>query len=194
MTAVDLSSYAGLCAMVLLTINILLGLIISTRYSPPVRWWPYGRRRIFDVHNWTAYVALGMVFLHPVFLLLSSTAKFHLWDVVFPVSSPGQTLYNCLGAAAFYLVVLVVVTSYLRKRIGFQSWKLIHYAAYVAAALLFVHGIIIDPNLKKQPPDLLDGEKVLIEGCCLLVTAGSLWRLRLALLKRLRPALADRIW
>jgi sulfoxide reductase heme-binding subunit YedZ len=194
MTAVDLSSYAGLCAMVLLTINILLGLVLSTRYNPPVRWWPYGRRRIFDVHNWTAYVALGMVFLHPVFLLLSSTAKFHVLDVVFPVNSPGQTLYNCLGGGAFYLVILVVVTSYFRKRLGFQSWKLIHYAAYIAAALLFVHGIIIDPNLKKQRPDLLDGEKVLIEGCCLLVTGGSLWRLRLALLKRRPPALAERIW
>ncbi len=48
----------------------------------------------------------------------------------FPINSPGQRLYNCLGAAAFYLVLLVVVTSYFRKRLGFQSWKLLHYTAY----------------------------------------------------------------
>ncbi len=70
--------------MVLLTVNILLGLMLSTRYSPPVRFWPYGRRRIFDVHNWTAYVALALVFLHPIFLLFSASAGFHFGDVVFP--------------------------------------------------------------------------------------------------------------
>jgi len=59
---------------------------------------------------------------------------------------------------------------------------------------LFVHGIIIDPNLKKLAPDLLDGEKVLIEGCCLLVIAGATWRLKIALNKSKRQATAERIW
>ena len=53
--------------------------------------------------------------------------------------------------------------------------------AYPAAALLFVHGLLIDPNLKKLPPDLLDGEKVLVEVCFLLAVAGSLYRLWWAL-------------
>ena len=34
MSAVDLSSYAGLAAMFLLTFNILLGLLLSTKYNP----------------------------------------------------------------------------------------------------------------------------------------------------------------
>ncbi|HEX4169878.1 MAG TPA: ferric reductase-like transmembrane domain-containing protein [Bryobacteraceae bacterium] len=178
MTAVDLSSYAGLTAMILLTVNILLGLILSTRYNPPRRWWPYGRRRVFDIHNWTAYIALGLVVLHPVLLLFSATAKFHVPDIILPLNSPGQRLYNCFGAAAFYLVCFVVTTSYLRKRMTFRFWKAFHYVAYAAGAMLFLHGIIIDPNLKKQSPDLLDGEKVLIEICALLVITGSLVRIR----------------
>ena len=187
MTAIDLSSYAGLTAMVLLTINVLLGLVLSTRYNLPARWWPYGRRRIFDIHNWTAYVALALIFLHPVILTFSATAKFHLLDILVPINSPGQRLYNCFGAMAFYLILLVVVTSYLRRRMSFRTWKVVHYAAYGAASLLFLHGIIIDPNLKQQPPDLLDGEKVLIEICLLLVLAGSLLRLKYAL-KNERPS------
>ncbi len=59
MTAVDLSSDAGLVAMVLLTINILLGLFLSARYNT-VRRWPHRRIPIFDIHNWTAYIALGL--------------------------------------------------------------------------------------------------------------------------------------
>jgi sulfoxide reductase heme-binding subunit YedZ len=178
MTAVDLSSDAGLAAMVLLTVNVLLGLILSARYSPPARWWPYGRRRIFDVHNWTAYAALSLVVLHPVILLFSADAKFHPGDVLLPIHSPGQRLYNCFGAAAFYLLLFVVFTSYVRKRMTFRLWKTFHYVAYATAAMLFLHGIIIDPELKKRPPDLLDGEKILIEICCLIVVIATILRVR----------------
>lgn len=194
MTAVDLSSYAGLTAMILLTVNFLLGLMLSTRYAPPARWWPYGRRRIFDVHNWTAYIALALVFLHPVLLLFSASAGFHVINVVWPVNSPGQSNYNCLGAVALYLTVFVVITSYLRKRLGFRLWKALHYVSYAAAFMLFSHSIIIDPNLKKQPPDLLDGEKVLIQLCCLLVVAGSAWRLRYALQKTKKLSTVETVW
>lgn len=162
--------------MVLLTINTLLGVLISMRYSP-VRRWPHRRLPIFQLHNWTAYIALGLVLAHPVLLLCSSSAGFHIGDVLWPLSSPGQRLYNCLGALAFYAVSFVVVTSYFRIRIGRKFWKALHYVAYPAAAVLFAHGLLIDPNLKKLPPDLLDGEKVLVEVCFLLAVAGSLYRL-----------------
>jgi methionine sulfoxide reductase heme-binding subunit len=190
MTAVDLSSYAGLTAMVLLTLNILLGLVLSTRYDLPARWWPFGRRRIFDIHNWTAYIALGLITLHPLLLLFSATARFRFVDLVLPLNSPGQTLYNCFGATAFYLVLFVVVTSYIRRRMTFRLWKVFHYVAYAAGAMLFLHGILIDPNLKELPPDFLDGEKVLIEICFLLVIGGSVLRLRYGLRNKKPSVLA----
>jgi len=177
MTAVDLSSDAGLVAMVLLTINILLGLLLSARYNT-VRSWPHRRLPVFDIHNWTAYIALGLVFLHPTLLLFSKSAGFRILDVLWPVHSPKQTLYNCLGGAAFYCVLFVVVTSYLRFRLGSRLWKKFHYVSYAAAAIIFVHGILIDPELKNAPPDPLDGEKILIEVCALLIVAATVWRIR----------------
>ena len=86
MTAVDLSNYAGLFAAILLTVNILLGLVLSARYNT-VREWPHRRLPVFDIHNWTAYVALGLVFLHPLLLLISSDAGFKLLDILWPVHS-----------------------------------------------------------------------------------------------------------
>jgi predicted ferric reductase len=177
MTTVELSSDAGLVAMVLLTVNILLGLLLSARYNP-VRSWPRRRLPVFDLHNWTAYIALGLVFLHPALLLCSGTAGFGVLDVVWPLHSPKQTLYNCLGAGAFYCVLFVVATSYLRSRLGSRLWKKLHYVSYGAAALLFAHGILIDPELKGAPPDVWDGEKVLIEGCALLIVGATVWRIR----------------
>jgi methionine sulfoxide reductase heme-binding subunit len=177
MTAVDLSSYAGLVAMVLLTVNILLGLLLSARYNT-VRSWPRRRLPIFDIHNWTAYTALGLILLHPALLLFSSTAGFRIGDILLPIHSPKQTLYNCFGAVAFYCVIFVVLTSYFRARLGSRFWKKLHYVSYAAAAFLFVHGILIDPQLKNNPPDLLDGEKVLIEICALLIAGATVWRIR----------------
>jgi predicted ferric reductase len=183
MSAVDLSSFAGLTAMVLLTLNVLLGLLVTTNYNPRTHW-PHRKIPIFKVHNWTAYVALSVLVLHPVILLFSSTAKFGLGDVLLPIDSPGQTFYNNLGAIAFYSILLVVVTSYLRPRIGYRTWRKLHWVAYFAAAVIFTHALLIDPNLKNQPPDLIDGEKVLVEGCFLSVVAATILRARYGSEKR----------
>jgi methionine sulfoxide reductase heme-binding subunit len=177
MSPLELSSDVGLVAMVLLTVNILLGLVLSARYNT-VRSWPHRRLPIFDIHNWTAYIALGLIVIHPALLLFVSEAKFRVVDLVWPIHSPKQTLYNCLGAAAFYCVAIAVVTSYFRSKLGSRLWKKLHYISYAAAALLFVHGIMNDPELKDRPPDLLDGEKVLVEVCALVIVAATIWRIR----------------
>lgn len=179
MTAIDLSSFAGLTAMVLLSLNLLLGLLVKTNYNTRAQW---PRRKLpvplFKIHNWTAYAAIAVAMLHPAILLFSSTAGFKIGDILLPLHSPGQRLYNNLGALTFYTFALVVVTSYFRPRLGYRPWKKLHYAAYLAAMLMFVHGTLIDPDLKNRPIDFLDGEKLLVEGCCLLVAAGSIWRWR----------------
>ena len=43
---------------------------------------------------------------------------------------------------------------------------------------MYVHGTLIDPNLKNEPTDFLDGEKVLVEICGLLVIAATIMRIR----------------
>jgi DMSO/TMAO reductase YedYZ heme-binding membrane subunit len=178
-SAVDVSSVVGLTAMVLLTLNILMGLLVSTNYNPAKQWprrklpWP-----LFKIHNWTGYTALGVAVLHPMILLLSGTAHFKIADILVPLSSPGQRFYNCLGALTLYSFTFVVVTSYFRPKLGYRTWKKLHYVAYFAAASMFVHGTLIDPELKNRPTDFLDGEKVLVEGCCSAVIVGVVWRMR----------------
>ena len=180
MTAVDLSSVVGLITLCLLTSNILLGLLLSTKYNT-VRQWPRRRLPVFQVHNWTGYLALSCALLHPAILLASKSAGFHLPDVLYPVHSPHQSLYNCLGAAALYLLIFVVVTSYFRPQLGNRRWKPLHYTAYASAALFYIHALLIDPNLKDRPTDWLDGEKVLVEGCILIAVTAIGWRVKAAL-------------
>ncbi len=181
MDPIDLSATAGLTAMILLTLNILMGLLVSTNYNP-ARDWP--RRKLpwplWRIHNWTGYLALAVAFAHPLILTFASPkiGRFRLGDILLPISSPGQTFYNVLGGLTLYGFTFVVVTSYFRPRLRYRPWKKLHYTAYFAAAAMYVHGALIDQNLKNQAADLLDGEKVLVEGCFVLVVAASIWRWR----------------
>ena len=177
MTAIELSSYFGLAAMTLLTFNILIGLVMSVKYNP-VRNWPHRRINTFKIHNWTAYIALTVAVIHPVIILFSSTAKFTLIDIIYPVNAPKQPWINVLGAVALYTLAFVVVTSYFRRELGRKKWKSLHFTAYGTAALFYVHGIMTDPNLKDAPIDFLDAEKVYVELCMLLVIVAVAMRIR----------------
>src|SRR5260370_3658418 len=173
MTALDLSSFAGLGAMVLLTCNVLLGVLVSRNYNTARRW-PHRKIPLFRIHNWTAYVALVLILLHPALLLFNATPAFRLGDLLYPVHSPGQSLYNTLGAVTWYAFVVEVVTSYFRPRIGCRLWKKIHFTAYFAASITFVHCTLIDPYLHCRPPDLIALQTVTVEPCFLAVPLVSL--------------------
>jgi methionine sulfoxide reductase heme-binding subunit len=182
MTAIDLSADVGLVAVGLVAANMLLGLMMALRYSP-VRYWPHRHFNYFRLHNWSGYLLLGTAILHPVVLLFSSTARFRLLDIIYPVHSPSQPLDNTIGAIALYLVMIVVITSYFRVRLGRRTWKSFHFVIYAAAIALFWHSIFTDPELKNSPTDFLDGEKVFIEICLILVAAIGILRWRHAVKK-----------
>ncbi len=174
-TFIDLTSYAGLAATGLLTFNLLLGLLLSTRYNP-VASWPHRRLPLYDLHNWTGYIALAVVLLHPVLLLPSATAKFGWLDIALPFWAPDQPIINTIGAFATYALIFVVVTSYFRTRIGIRTWKKLHYVAYAVTVALFVHSVLTNPNLDANPIDFTDGGKVFIEACTVLALAAITWR------------------
>lgn len=187
MTAIDLSSDIGLVAVGLATLNLAIGSLIAMRYSP-WRYWPHHRFNIFRVHNWTGYLLLTACLLHPVVLLFSSTARFRILDVLYPVRSPSQPFENTVGAIALYCLALVVVTSYFRLRLGRRMWKSFHFVVYAAAIAVFWHSIFTDPNLKNTPLDPFDGEKVFIELCAVAVIVFGVLRWRYAARKAARPA------
>ena len=178
-TAVDISGTIALGAVGLLTINLLLGLLLSVGYNP-TRQWPRRRMKLFTLHNWTGYVAFGAVVLHAGALLFSKDPAFRLVDVLYPIHSPVQPFSNNLGALGFYLVTIVVVTSLKRVRsaLGRHWWKIVHYTTYAAATVFFVHGVIADPLLQGRPVDLIDAEKVYVELCAVAVIAAIVWRVK----------------
>ena len=162
------------------TAQILMGLLLSVGYNP-IRQWP--RRRwikLFTFHNWLGYVGLAAALIHPLTLLFAVTKgpAFRLFDIFVPIWSPVQPIPTTLGAIAFYLVAFVVLTSYFRRVFGRHRWKQLHYVAYAAAAVFYLHGVWADPLQKNRAVDFIDAEKAYVEGCTLLVVVATVMRVR----------------
>jgi predicted ferric reductase len=173
----DLTSFIGLAAIYLLSVNVLLGLLMSARYNTWKRW-PHRRINVLKLHNWTAYVALALCVMHPIPLLFVDKPKFGVGDLLFPISSPQQPVINSLGAIALYLLAFTVITSIYRAEIGRQRWRVLHYLTFLVAGLFVVHGALTDQHLDNSPMDLLDAEKVGILLCGVVMLAATVVRFR----------------
>jgi predicted ferric reductase len=188
MSLLDLCSYLGLGAVGVVTINLLLGMLLSLRYSS-IRQWPHRHLNLFALHRWTAYAAAIFILTHPLVLLFLRAPQFRVIDVLWPVHSYLQPKLNLAGAAALYLLVIVLLTSLLRTRIARPVWRNLHYLVFPAAVLLFLHSVLTDPNLKDGHPDLLDGGKIFVEAATLISFAAVAIRIRLRG-RGFRPAVA----
>ena len=178
----QLSSYIGLVATGLLTLNILLGMMLGTAYKKHSYWTllPVRIKRInvYNLHNWTAYVALLLVLIHPTLLLFDPATKFKFIDIIFPINAPHQKLFVAFGTLSMFAIITVLITTQkvVKKKMSYRTWKNIHLISYCTAFLFIVHGIVLDPQLKDSPLNLLDAEKLVSEFCLVILVATGVIR------------------
>jgi len=190
MLVVITSATLGLFAIWLLTLNVLLGLLLSSQYNP-YRRWPHRRINYFKVHNWTGYVALVLSVAHAVVLPLSSSAGWTWADVAWPSAAPQQPGMNVLGALALYLLTVLVATSWARRRLGRRTWKAVHFVAYACAVLSVIHGAFLDPKLLDRPVNFFDPEKASIVVCAVAIVWGTSLRVAAGLRRRAEKRAKD---
>lgn len=180
----DISGSLGLTATGLLCFNFLLGILLSTGFKAQPFWKKLPERirllPIERIHNWTAYVGLFFALLHPCILFLDKEAGFEWKHFIDPLSAPKQPWMVLLGVVSFFAIVLVIISSqkFIKKKLGFRTWKNIHLISYVTALLFLVHGLLMDPLLKDRPTDFIDAEKFFSELCILLLLAAGIYRWR----------------
>src|SRR5437588_2884817 len=132
-----------------------MGITVLDLSAYAARSWPHRRFNYFRFHNWTGYITLAVVSLHPVILLFSKNPRLRILDLVYPVHSPTQPLDNTIGAMALYLLAFVVVTSYLRIRQGRHLWKAFHLSILFCRRRAFLAQPNHRSRLEKCPPRLV---------------------------------------
>jgi DMSO/TMAO reductase YedYZ heme-binding membrane subunit len=165
----DISGALGILACGLLTLNFLMGMLLSVAYVRLPIWKklpPYIQKiNLIQLHNYTAYVAWAFVLLHAGLLVLDKDLGFRWQDLIWGLGAPKQPVFVMLGSVSMLGLVLLIVTTqkFIKRRLGFRLWKNIHLLSYILTLLFFVHGIYMDPLLKDRSPDWLDAEKLVIE-------------------------------
>ncbi len=175
----DFTAWVGWLATIMLTVNFALGILQPLRYDPTTRW-PHRRlpASLFKLHKWIGYSALGVVIAHPLFLLWHPKTPFSLAAIYVPFAAPAETLLAGIGTIAFYLLLVIVVTSFLRLTIGLTLWKQVHYAAYALLPAFLVHGLFVNSSLNEATPiDYFDTGKFIVEACTAICVALVIWRL-----------------
>jgi len=128
---------AGVVSLALLTIVMVLG--IGSRSGRPVFGLP--RFGASLVHRNASLIAVVLIAIHVLSLLADPYAQLRLVDVIVPFDAAYRTAWVGFGTAALDLIVALVVTSLLRRRIGQRAWRAIHWLAYAAWPVAWLHGI-----------------------------------------------------
>jgi predicted ferric reductase len=134
-----LSRASGLTGFVLLWVSMVSGLIITNKMA---RIWP-GAFTAFDLHQFTSLLGLGFGVFHVLVLLGNRYVPYDLGALLVPfASSAYRPVWVGLGQIAFYLLLLVTFTFYVRRQIGNRLWHWIHYVSYVVFAMILAHGLL----------------------------------------------------
>lgn len=127
----------GAVAMLLLTVTVVLGVVDVRRVSSEK--WP---RFVVDaLHRNVALLAMVFLVVHILTTVLDSFVSIPLIDAVVPFVGSYRPFWLGLGAVAFDMLIAVVVTSLLRRRIGYASWRAVHWFAYASWPIAMAHGL-----------------------------------------------------
>lgn len=160
---IDRSS--GLVSLVLLTVVMLLGVLATGRTGPA---W---RVVVQGLHRELPLVASVLLVVHIVTAVVDSYVPLSPLDVVLPFAAGYRPVWIGLGTLAIDLLVVLVVTSLLRTRLGHGTWRAVHWTAYALWPLAVVHALGSGSDLHGQTVQRIG------LACLALVVCATAWRL-----------------
>jgi len=139
-----LTRSTGVVALVLLSGAVVLGVIDVRRWSTPD--WP--RFLVDSLHRNVALLAMVFLVLHILTAILDSFASISLLDAFIPFAGSYRPFWLGLGAAAFDLLLAVTITSLLRQRMGYGTWRAVHWFTYASWPVALLHGLGTGSDVK----------------------------------------------
>ena len=128
---------SGVALLVVLTVTLALGILTARS----------GRSRLVprfvgqQVHRNLGVLSLVLVVGHAATAIVDSYVDIRWWQAFSPVGATYKPLWLGLGSIAFDVMLLVVLTSLLRERLGQRAWKVMHLLGYLSWPLALVHSV-----------------------------------------------------
>lgn len=156
----------GMVALLLLTGSVLLGILGPLRVGTPA--WP--RFALAGLHRNISLLTLVVLGLHAAAIVIDSYVPFRVIDVFVPFIVAYHPFWSGLGVAAFDLLLALIATSLLRRRINLRLWRSLHWLAYLCWPLSLIHALGVGTDAARSWPLALG------IGCALAVLAAVAWR------------------
>ena len=132
-----LALLAGFSAVTVLGVAARLG-------SVPRGW---SRLGLGEPHRTLALFCVAFLVLHVLTAILDPYVTIGWTATLLPFASPYRTAAIGLGALAVDLAAAVLVTSLVRRRLGYRAWRAVHGLAYLAWPAAFWHSVTACPLL-----------------------------------------------
>lgn len=147
-----LARSAGLAGYLLLWLSVAFGLLITNRLA---RAWPGGPAAV-DLHQFASLVGIAYGLFHALILLGDRYLNYSLSQLLIPFGSVDyRRVEVALGQIGFYLMVAVTFSFYVRQRIGYRAWRLLHYATFGVYCLILAHGILAGTDASALPVQIM---------------------------------------
>ncbi|WP_329238910.1 ferric reductase-like transmembrane domain-containing protein [Streptomyces canus] len=158
------SRAGGTLALILLTATVVLGVASGGRTAPR----RIGRFEVGLLHRNLSLLTLVFLVVHVVTAVLDPFVHLSWVVSVVPFSASYRPLWLGLGTVALDVLLAVLVTSALRRRLGVRRWKAVHWLAYAAWPLALFHsaGTGTDTRLSLQ---------LWLYAACLMSVVGAVW-------------------
>lgn len=128
---------SGVVTLILLTLTVALGVAnvhrLQTRGVP--------RFVITAVHRNASLLAVVFLAVHVLTSVLDGYVSIRLVDAVLPFGAAYRPFWVGLGAISLDLTVALIVTSLLRRHIGYRGWRATHWLAYASWPVALLHSL-----------------------------------------------------
>jgi methionine sulfoxide reductase heme-binding subunit len=184
----------GIAGVMLLAASAVLGVLLASRIAQRLR---LLRGHTFRIHRLLSLLGAGLLLAHPVPVVLAQkTTGTDLAAVFVPFAAERLTFNIAFGALALDVLLVVLVSSLLIKRLPRKVWRRLHYGAYAVLSLGLYHGLLIPndfgPAARYAPVDPLAFDKVLVEVSIVGVLLASAWRITAAVHRRRAASRTER--
>ena len=142
---------AALAAFTTLSVALLTGMALRTALLAPLA----RNRAVLTLHSFLSWFWLPLVAVHVTAILLDGTSRLSPVDAVIPFRAPYAQVPIGLGTVGLLLLVLVGVTSALRKRMSPRVWRWVHRLSYPMFGVFLVHAQLAGSDFSRTWISLL---------------------------------------
>jgi sulfoxide reductase heme-binding subunit YedZ len=135
----------GTVAYILLYITVIVGLFSQVQKKRKKK-----MSGVVNLHEELSNWAIILVCGHLGFLLFDTYISFKWTEIFVPLNTNYKPFPMALGTLSFYFLVIAIITSKLRTKVGYLRWRKLHALNPILYIMVTIHGLWIGTDFNPE--------------------------------------------